>query len=196
MELPQILENAITQLAKIPGIGEKSSMRHVLALSSWASQDLKSFGESFKKIADLKKCTRCGLYTEQELCSICKGPRSENKMLCVVETVSDCIAIEKAGSYRGTYHLLGGVLNPLLGIGPKELKMEKLFERIKQEEVQNIILAINPSVEGEATCAYIRRQAGADIDVERIGFGMPIGGHLEYLDAMTITKALENRRPV
>lgn len=194
MELPQILENAIGQLAQIPGVGVKTATRQVLHLSRWQPEKLQNFGESFKKLASLEVCTRCGIYSEQELCPICKSFRAENRTLCVVESFTDCLAIERSQTYRGTYHLLGGVLNPLLGIGPNELKMEKLFSRIQREEIATLILAINPSVEGDATCAYLRQQIGEEVSVERIGFGMPIGGHLEYLDAMTITEALENRK--
>ncbi len=194
MELPQILEDAVVQLTRIPGVGEKTALRQVLSLSYWSPKELKEFGESFKKLADLEKCVRCGMYSAEELCHICSSSRIENSLLCVVETVTDCLAIEKSETYQGTFHLLGGVLNPLLGIGPDELEMEKLFSRIKEEKICNIILAINPSVEGDATCSYIRQQVREDINVERIGFGIPIGGHLEYLDAMTIAKALENRK--
>ena len=115
-------------------------------------------------------------------------------MMCIVESISDCMAIEKSGQYRGVYHILGGVLNPLLGVGPDELSIDHLMKRIADEEIREIILAINPSVEGDATCSYIRQLVGSTIAVERIGFGIPMGGSLEYLDAMTIGKAIENRK--
>ena len=193
MKLPQILEDAIEQLRKIPGVGHKTATRQALTLSYWSAAELAQFGESFKRLADLKKCDLCGMYAMEKICHICSSDRVQNGLMCVVETVIDCMAIEKSEHYRGTYHLLGGVLNPLMGIGPAELEMERLFWRIEEEKVNNVILAINPSVEGDATCAYIRQQVGKNVNVDRIGFGVPIGGHLEYLDAMTITKAMENR---
>jgi recombination protein RecR len=120
--------------------------------------------------------------------------RESQKSLCIVETASDLMAIEKSGNFKGLYHILGGVLNPLLGIGPEELKLDELKHRIVAKEIQEVILAINPSVEGDATCSYLKMILPADVRVERIGFGVPIGGSLEYLDPMTITKALENRK--
>ncbi len=196
MRLPQILQNVVHQLTKIPGIGEKTALRHALTLSRWHQKELEEFGESLEQLAHLKKCTRCRMYSDEEFCTICSGHRAENRLLCVIETVADCLAIESSESYQGTYHLLGGVLNPLLGIGPEELEIGHLLYRVKQEKICDMILAINPSVEGDATCAYIRQQVGEDINVERIGFGIPIGGHLEYLDSMTIAKAFENRKPM
>jgi recombination protein RecR len=111
-----------------------------------------------------------------------------------VENASDLLAIEKSGTFKGVYHILGGVLNPLLGVGPDELKMDELREKIIKKEIQEIILAINPSVEGDATCSYLKSILPQTVQVDRIGFGVPIGGSLEYLDPMTITKALENRK--
>jgi recombination protein RecR len=111
-----------------------------------------------------------------------------------VENASDLLAIEKSGTFKGVYHILGGVLNPLLGVGPDELKMDQLKEKIIKKEIQEIILAINPSVEGDATCSYLKSILPQTLLVDRIGFGVPIGGSLEYLDPMTITKALENRK--
>jgi recombination protein RecR len=111
-----------------------------------------------------------------------------------VENVSDLMAIERSGQFKGLYHILGGVLNPLLGVGPEQLRLDELEEKIKRREIAEIILAVNPSVEGDATCAYIRSLIDESVKVERIGFGVPIGGSLEYLDSMTISKALENRK--
>ena len=188
----------MNQLTRIPGVGRKTALRQILWLSSCPAEELKIFGESFKDLANLKECIRCGMYVEERenICFICSSVRAQNKLLCVVETVADCLAIEKSETYQGTYHLLGGVLNPLLGIGPTELTMDGLFTRVKEEEISDVILALNPSIEGDATCSYIREHLGEKVNVERIGLGMPVGGHLEYLDAMTIGKALENRQRI
>ena len=194
MKLPHTLQDVIHQLTKIPGVGEKTALRQALTLSRWTSKELEEFGESFKRLIYLKKCIHCRMYSEEEICHICSGHRAENGLLCVIENVADCLAIENSKTYQGTYHLLGGVLNPLLGIGPEELEIDRLLSRVKQEKICDMILAVNPSVEGDATCAYIRQQVDKNINVERIGFGIPIGGHLEYLDSMTIAKAFENRK--
>lgn len=195
MELPQKLQAAVDQLGKIPGVGSKTALRQVLSLVRWDKTRLFEFSEAFKELASIKQCETCGLYSDEEQCHICsKSKRVEQGCICVVENISDCIAIEKSQTFFGTYFILGGVLNPLLGIGPNELKLDRLFKRIDHEGVQSLILAINPSVEGDATCSYIRQKVEDHVSVERIGFGVPMGGSLEYLDSLTISKALENRK--
>ncbi|MBA2404416.1 MAG: recombination protein RecR [Bdellovibrionales bacterium] len=135
------------------------------------------------------------MFADENLCSICQNEsRQSIAYLCVVENASDLMAIEKSGTFKGVYHILGGVLNPLLGVGPDELKMDQLREKIIKKEIREIILAVNPSVEGDATCSYLKSILPGSVQVDRIGFGVPIGGSLEYLDPMTITKALENRK--
>ena len=197
MELPEILQTVVDYLKKIPGVGEKTALRHALFLTNWDPRDLSSFGVALEKIGHLKKCSDCGLFCDEDLCFICSSPaRSEQKVLCVVENIADCMAIEKGGGYLGLFHILGGTLNPLMGIGPNELKMDRLVERIKRNNLENIILALNPSVEGDATCSYIKSILPKSLSVDRIGFGVPIGGSLEYLDSLTIAKSLENRRPM
>jgi recombination protein RecR len=135
------------------------------------------------------------MFAEEKFCSICQDAhRQDQRMICVVENISDLMAIEKSGNFKGVYHILGGVLNPLLGVGPDELRMDELKSRIVEKGISEVILAINPSVEGDATCAYFKTLLPEETRIERIGFGVPIGGSLEYLDPMTITKALENRK--
>ena len=195
IELPEVIKNAVEALTKLPGVGEKTAFRMVMSMTHWKTQELSSVGNSLINLKNLKLCSECGMFADDELCSICQdGNRQSPKTLCVVENASDLMAIEKSGNFRGLYHILGGVLNPLLGIGPDELKMDELKNRIIEKEIQEVILAINPSVEGDATCSYFKTLLPEAIQVERIGFGVPIGGSLEYLDPMTITKALENRK--
>jgi recombination protein RecR len=197
LELPQILQAVVDNFKKIPGIGEKTALRHALFLTNWGPIDLSSFGESLEKMGSLRKCLECGIFCDEDICKLCNSPsRSEIKTICVVETIADFMAIEKGGGYFGLFHVLGGTLNPLMGIGPSELNLESLVERVKTKKIENIILALNPSVEGDATCAYIKNILPHGSMVERIGFGIPIGGSLEYLDSLTITKAIENRRPL
>jgi recombination protein RecR len=195
MELPETLKNAISELTKIPGVGAKTATRQIMSIARWEGHSLESLGSSLAALKNLATCSKCGFYTDSRLCQICNDKdRTESKSICVVEEVGDLIAIEKSGHFQGTYHVLGGVLNPLVGIGPAELNIPNLLARVKTEEVVEVILAVNPSVEGDATCSYINQEIDNNVNVERIGFGVPMGGSLEYLDSMTITKALENKK--
>lgn len=195
IQLPEVIKNAVDALTKLPGVGEKTAFRMVMSMTHWKAQELQVVGDSLTNLRNLKLCQECGMFADENICSICADEgRVSNKTLCVVENASDLMAIEKSGNFRGVYHILGGVLNPLLGVGPDELRMDDLKDRIVQREIEEVILAINPSVEGDATCSYFKTLLPDSIKVERIGFGVPIGGSLEYLDPMTITKALENRK--
>jgi recombination protein RecR len=195
IRLPELITAAVEALTRLPGVGEKTAFRMVMNMSGWKNSELEIVGNAITGLKDLKTCLDCGMFSEAELCTICLDEtRQSTKTLCVVEHVSDLMAIEKSGNFHGIYHVLGGVLNPLMGIGPDELKMDELRNRIIEKDIQEIILAINPSVEGDATCAYFKILLPDHVRVERIGFGIPIGGSLEYLDPMTITKALENRK--
>jgi recombination protein RecR len=195
IQLPEVIKNAVEALTKLPGVGEKTAFRMVMSMTNWKPQELESVGTSLISLRKLKLCADCGMFADDDLCSICADEsRQSTKSMCVVENASDLMAIEKSGHFRGIYHILGGVLNPLLGVGPDELKMDELRDRIIEREMEEIILAINPSVEGDATCSYFKSLLPESMRVERIGFGVPIGGSLEYLDPMTITKALENRK--
>src|SRR5690606_28220766 len=178
-----------------PGVGEKTAFRMVMSMTNWKAQELSSVGNSLIALKDLKLCHECGMFADEDLCTICADEsRQANKSLCIIENASDLMAIEKSGNYKGVYHILGGVLNPLLGVGPDELKMDELKSRIIEKDIKEVILAINPSVEGDATCSYFKTLMLENIQVERIDFVVPIGRSLEYFDPMTITKALENRK--
>lgn len=195
MELPEKLLKAVKQFSRLPGVGDKTALRQSLILTKWNKEDLMVFAESIKGLAELNHCKKCGMFCDDAVCKICMDyHRSNAKTLCVVESVTDCLAIERSGHFKGKFHILFGVLNPLLGIGPDELKLDYLISRVLTEEIEEVILAVNPSVEGDATCAYIKQMLPMDIRVDRIGFGIPMGGSLEFVDSLTITKALENRR--
>lgn len=195
MELPKKLQQAVQSLSKIPGVGGKTALRQALVLTKWSSEELLSFAESVKGLAELKPCQKCGMFADEDLCGVCSShKRIESGTICVVESVTDCLAVERSEKYFGSYHVLGGVLNPLMGVGPDELNLESLQQRVKTDQPHTIILAISPSVEGDATCAYLKQILPENISVDRIGFGIPMGGSLEYLDSMTISKAIENRR--
>lgn len=195
MELPEKLLKVVRQFSRLPGVGEKTALRQSLIMTKWNKEDLMHFAEAVKSLAELNHCEKCGMFCDDKLCKICMDyGRSHSKTLCVVESVTDCLAIERSGNFKGKFHILFGVLNPLLGVGPDELKLDKLIDRVEQEEIEEIILAVNPSVEGDATCAYLKQTLPENVRVDRIGFGIPMGGSLEFVDALTITKALENRR--
>jgi recombination protein RecR len=195
MELPESLRFAVTQMTKIPGVGEKTALSQILTICRWDKEQLQALGRSLINLGDLNSCEECGFYTDEKLCQVCSdSQRLENESICVVESISDFIAIENSNNFKGSYHILGGVLNPLLGVGPDELRIPQLIERITKHNKSEVILAVNPSVEGDATCSYIKQEISEEVKVERIGFGIPMGGSLEYLDSLTITKALENRK--
>lgn len=195
VQIPEVIKNAVLALTKLPGVGEKTAFRMVMSMTHWKTQELMTVGNSLIGLKDLKLCEECGMFADESICSICADEeRQSTRVMCIIENASDLMAIEKSGNFRGIYHILGGVLNPLLGIGPDELKMDELRNRIFEKKIEEVILAINPSVEGDATCSYLKTLLPEHIKVERIGFGVPIGGSLEYLDPLTITKALENRK--
>lgn len=195
MELPEKLLRTVKQFARLPGVGEKTALRQSLIMTKWSKADLIEFANAIKSLSELNHCKKCGMYCDEEFCKIClDSHRSQAKTICVVESVTDCLAIERSGNFRGKFHILFGVLNPLLGIGPDELKLDDLIARVANEEIEELILAVNPSVEGDATCSYIKQMLPANVNVDRIGFGIPMGGSLEFVDSLTITKALENRR--
>lgn len=196
MKLPESINQAVESFAKLPGVGRKTALRQIMSMVNWAPGDLEQFSHSINNLTKIKKCQECGLYSDNEICDICANEtRRDAAIICVVENISDLIAIEKSEGFGGMYHVLGGVLNPLMGIGPKQLKIEKLAERVNKYNVTNLILAINPSVEGDATCSYIK-QLLQGVHIERIGFGIPMGGSLEHLDPLTISKAMENRKQI
>lgn len=195
IQLPEVIKNAVEALTRLPGVGEKTAFRMVMNMTNWKSIELTSVGSALASLQHLKLCNQCGMFADEHLCSICASDsRNSIRIMCIVENASDLMAIEKSATFKGVYHILGGVLNPLLGVGPDELKLDELREKIIKKEIQEIVLAVNPSVEGDATCSYLKSILPDSVLVDRIGFGVPIGGSLEYLDPMTITKALENRR--
>lgn len=197
MNYPDKITNLVEYFRRIQGVGEKTAFRQVLGLARWRGDELESFGRAMTELAALKYCSECGLFSDGDLCDVCANPqRVKEGVICVVESLSDCLAVEKSAQFRGLYHVLGGVLNPLAGVGPDEIGIPRLVERVKRLEIKGLILAINPSIEGDATSSYIRQVLPNDVGVERIGFGMPMGGALEFLDSMTISKALENRRRI
>ena len=195
---PAALERLTEQFARLPGIGMKSAQRLAVYVLSLPKEDADSFAQA---IVDAKNsvrlCPVCQNLTDQELCAICADPERDHGLICVVAEPKDVIAMERAREYHGVYHVLHGVLSPLDGVGPDDIRIKELLSRLYGDQVKEVIMATNPSVEGEATSMYIARLLKpAGIKVTRIAHGLPVGGDLEYADELTLSKAMENRREI
>lgn len=195
MQIAETLLVAIDELSKLPGIGKKTAQRLALHI---IKNDKESAEKLAKAILDLKEklmlCKKCFNLSEDELCDICKNPKRDQSTICVVEEVSDVIAIEKSHEFNGLYHVLGGVLSPLMGIGAENIRIKELINRFHDEEIKEVILALNPDTEGETTSLYLAKLIKPlGIKVTRIARGIPIGGDLEFADEATIGKAMINR---
>ena len=190
------IDELVGELARLPGIGRKTALRLAFHLLKAPEDEARKLSRAIQTVRErVRSCTECGNLTEQSPCEICRSTRRDGSTLCVVEEASDIMAIERTGEYRGMYHVLGGRLSPLDGIGPSELNVEPLVRRAGGGEVREVVLATNPSVEGEATAAYLGRLLGPlGVRVTRIARGLPVGGDLEYADGVTIAEALTNRR--
>lgn len=190
------IDDLATELAKLPGIGRKTALRLTYHLLKQAPDQSRRLAEALRTLSDrVRPCARCFNLSEDELCAICRDPRRDPAVICAVEEASDIAAIERAGEFRGLYHVLGGRLSPLDGVGPEDLTIDQLVGRVGQGQVREVILATNPSLEGEATALYVQRQlAGLGVTVTRIARGLPVGGDLEYADGVTIAQALAARR--
>jgi len=192
-----LIDHLADELSRLPGIGRKTALRLTYHLLKASPEDASRLAEAIVAVSErVKACANCGNYTEKSPCSICESPRRDPSIVCVVEEASDIGAIERSGEYRGLYHVLGGRLSPLDGIGPAELNIASLLERLRENgAVREVVLATNPSVEGEATALYLHRLlAPLGLRVTRIARGLPIGGDLEYADGVTIAEALHGRR--
>jgi recombination protein RecR len=190
------IDDLAAELAKLPGIGRKTALRLTYYLLKQAPEQSRRLAEALGTLAErIHPCSRCFNLTEDELCSICRDPRRDPTTICAVEEASDIGAIERAGEFRGMYHVLGGRLSPLDGIGPEDLTIPQLVARASGGAVREVIIATNPSLEGEATALYVQRQLAAHgVVVSRIARGIPVGGDLEYADGVTIAQALTARR--
>jgi len=190
------IDDLTSELAKLPGIGRKTALRLTYHLLKQPPEQSHRLAVALQTLSEkVRPCTRCFNLTEEELCSICRDPRRDPALICVVEDAADIGAIERAGEFRGQYHVLGGRLSPLDGITPDDLTIRQLVDRVEQGEVREVILATNPSLEGEATALYVQRQlAPQQLSVTRIARGLPVGGDLEYADGVTIAQALSARR--
>jgi len=190
------IDDLATELARLPGIGRKTALRLTYHLLKQSPDQSKRLADALQTLAEkVRPCAQCFNLTEEELCSICRDPRRDTGVICAVEEASDIGAIERSGEFRGVYHVLGGRLSPLDGIGPEDLTIPQLETRVSAGIVREVIIATNPSIEGETTALYVqRRLARYPVTISRIARGLPVGGDLEYADGVTIAQALTARR--
>lgn len=200
MQLPsQLLENAVSEFAKLPGIGKKTALRLVLHLLKQEANEVKHFGETITRMREeIKFCSRCHNISDGNICTICSNTVGRNQQLiCVVENIRDVIAIESTQQYNGTYHVLGGIISPLDGVGPDQLNIESLIDRIEKEQTTELVFALNPNIQGDTTIYYIQRKLGQiNCKVTTIARGISFGGELEFADEMTLARSIANRLPV
>ena len=192
------IDDLATELSRLPGIGRKTALRLTYYLLRQPPEQSKRLATALVTLGErVRACTRCFNLTEDDVCSICRDPRRDASLICVVEQASDIGAIERAGEFRGLYHVLGGRLSPLDGVGPADLTVDALVERVRPDgaAIREVILATNPSLEGEATALYVQTQLeSTGVAVSRIARGLPVGGDLEYADGVTIAQAISARR--
>ena len=190
-----LLENAVAELSKLPGIGRKTALRLALHLLRRDKQEALALGKAIIEMREnICYCSKCHNISEEELCPICSDTRREESVVCVVENVKDVITVESTHQHRGLYHVLGGLISPLDGISPSDLEIESLVERVKEEKIEEIILALSPTIEGDTTNFYIyRKLADLPVKVTMLARGLSIGNELEYTDELTLGKSIQNR---
>lgn len=193
-----LLENAVNEFAKLPGIGRKTALRLVLHLLKQEPEKVEAFGETVIKMRkEIKFCQRCFNVADADICSICSNSMRKQELICVVENIRDVIAIESTQQYNGTYHVLGGIISPLDGIGPDQLNIESLVHRVQKESIEEIIFALNPNIQGDTTIYYIQKKLQQlPVKVTTIARGIAFGGELEYADELTLARSISNRMPV
>ena len=191
-----IIQDLIDELGRLPGVGPKSAQRIAFHIIQSDRVDVTRLAEVLKTVKErVKFCSVCGNISEEELCKICRDPRRDKTSICVVEESKDVLAIEKTREFKGTYHVLGGAISPIDGVGPENLRIKELMSRLAETTIGEIIIATDPNLEGEATATYLTRLIKPlGITVSRLASGLPVGGDLEYADEITLGRAFEGRR--
>ncbi|WP_242927486.1 recombination mediator RecR [Pontibacter vulgaris] len=191
----KLIENAVEELAKLPGVGRKTALRLALHLLKEESEDTFLLAEALVKMrTEVKHCKQCHNISDTEVCSICTNPLRDRSLLCVVSDIRDVIAIENTAQYKGLYHVLGGVISPIEGVGPSDLHIDSLLERLPNSEVKEIMLAISPTMEGDTTAFYLTRKLrDQPVRITSIARGVPVGGELEYTDEITLGRSIVER---
>ena len=193
-----LLESAVNEFAKLPGIGKKTALRLVLHLIKQQEKEVTHFSEVIAAMRkEIKFCSKCHNISDKEICNICSNPSRKQDLICVVETIRDVIAIESTQQFNGSFHVLGGIISPLDGVGPEQLNIDSLVNRVSKENTQEIIFALNPNIQGDTTVYYISRKLKSlPVKITTIARGISFGGELEYADEMTLAKSISNRIPV
>ena len=199
MQLPStLLENAVNEFAKLPGVGKKTALRLVLHLLKKEENEVAHFGNTIIKMRnEIQFCNRCHNISDGIVCSICSNTMRKQNIICVVENIRDVIAIESTQQFNGTYHVLGGIISPLDGIGPDQLNIASLVQRIQTEQTEELIFALSPNIQGDTTIYYIQKKIiNPQCKITTIARGIAFGGELEYADEMTLARSLANRLPI
>lgn len=193
-----LIENAVNEFARLPGIGKKTALRLVLHLLKQDPAQVKLFGDVVTRMRDqIKFCKICHNVSDQEICSICGNPSRNKALVCVVENIRDVMAIENTQQFNGTYHVLGGIISPIDGVGPEQLNIYSLVERTQQQGIEEIIMALSPTIEGDTTIYYLSKKLKEfPVKITTIARGIAFGGELEYADEMTLARSISNRLPL
>lgn len=194
----ELLENAVNEFAKLPGIGRKTALRLVLHLIRQPENEVAHFSEVVHRMRkEIQFCSKCFNISDQSVCNICNNLSRRKELICVVESIRDVIAIESTQQFNGTFHVLGGIISPLDGVGPEQLNIESLINRVKEAEIKEIVFALNPNIQGDTTIYYIgRKLKDYPVKITTIARGIAFGGEIEYADEMTLAKSITNRIPV
>ena len=194
----KLLDKAVGQFASLPGIGRKTALKFVLYLLKKSPEEVNSFVQSIEELKkNIQECRKCHNIADSDLCEICADPQRDTRTICVVENLKDILSIEATSQYNGLYHVLHGVLSPMNHVGPDDLYIRSLVERVAAGGIEEVIMATNPDTEGEATAIYLSRLLKPfQVKVTRLAYGIPVGSHLEYADDATLVRALEGRREI
>lgn len=192
---PKKFENLILAFQNLPGVGRKTAERYAFETLNWQQEKKEEFVKSLQVLLEgVEVCKVCGNLSDGDTCSICSDSKRDHCLLCVVQSPKDIMAIESIQEYKGVYHVLNGVINTSKGILPEDINIDSLVQRIKDQQVKEVILALDPTVEGETTSLYIEKLIGKDVLVTRLAYGIPMGGHLDYTDSLTLLKAFQGRK--
>jgi recombination protein RecR len=193
-----LLEQAVNEFSKLPGIGKKTALRLVLHLIKQPQEESQFFADTIARMRrEIKFCSKCCNVSDTEVCNICSNISRKKQIICVVENIRDVIAIESTQQFNGLYHVLGGVISPLDGVGPDQLTIEQLINRLKEDEVEELIFALSPNIQGDTTLFYISKKIkDIPVKITTIARGIAFGGELEYADELTLARSLQNRQPV
>lgn len=192
---PKKFENLILAFQNLPGVGRKTAERYAFETLNWEQEKREEFVNALQVLIEgVDTCKVCGNLSDGDICSICSDQNRNHTLLCVVQSPKDILAIESIQEYKGVYHVLNGVINTSKGILPEDINIDSLVDRIHKDEIKEVILALNPTVEGETTSLYIEKLIGKDVLVTRLAYGIPMGGHLDYTDSLTLLKAFQGRK--